>query len=54
MPRPLQSPHMPWGLLKEKAWGVSSWNDLAAQAACSENGWSTAACSAVCWIEAIS
>ena len=28
VPRPLQSPHMPCGLLKEKAWGVSSGKEI--------------------------
>ena len=27
-PRPLQSTHMPWGLLKEKAWGESSGKEM--------------------------
>ena len=27
LPNPLQSTHMPWGLLKEKLWGVSSGNE---------------------------
>ncbi len=28
VPRPLQSSHMPWGELKEKAWGVSSGKEI--------------------------